>query len=63
MKTILINAVPGTGKSTLLANLHMHNDSVLPAGYAFLDGDDLGRCSRQIDSEEWWTLVHDKFNA
>jgi len=55
MNTIIINAAPGVGKSTLLKLL----EERLSEGYAVVDGDDVGRTIPLVKSVEWLNLMQD----
>ena len=51
----IINSAPGVGKSTLLKSLH----SMLPDGFAILDGDDLGRVTPYRNDTNWLNAIQD----
>lgn len=55
MNVFIINSAPGVGKTSLMNNLQ----SRLKKGYAFLDGDDLGRVIPHVLNTGWLNLIQD----
>lgn len=51
----VINSAPGGGKSTLLKALH----SLLPDGFAVIDGDDVGKVTPYLNNINWLNVMQD----